>query len=275
MTFLAILIVVLIYNHWLGEHPLRRVVSFAGYQRWFANQQLAAGLRFVVCLAIPLVCALVLIALIARLPNGLGAIVWLVFSLAVLFYSIDSFNVAQSIEAHLQWLNSLSENDEIVEVTARQYNFTMNTGYRAFQSIYPVIFWFLLLGPMGALIYGLSRRYQEGLEKDDIEAQRLTQVVYWLEWLPVRVSGLIFSLLGNFDACIKAWLENLVSLDMSSKALLHTLIQQAIFRVDYSGAGDISVFKGLARLDVAAFQSLLGRTLYGWLGVAAAMTIIG
>jgi hypothetical protein len=99
MTFLAILIVVLIYNHWLGEHPLRRVVSFAGYQRWFANQQLAAGLRFVVCLAIPLVCALVLIALIARLPNGLGAIVWLVFSLAVLFYSIDSVNVAQSIEA--------------------------------------------------------------------------------------------------------------------------------------------------------------------------------
>jgi AmpE protein len=219
--------------------------------------------------------ALVLLALIAQLPTGLGAIAWLGFSLVVLFYSIDSINLEQSIDRHLQWLNGLTALDEVDEVKPRQHGFMMNTGYQAFQSIHPVLFWFLLLGPIGALIYGLSRRYQEGLEPQDTEAQRLTQIVYWLEWLPVRVSGLIFGLLGNFDACMKVWLENLLSVDASSKALLRQLIHQAISEVDYSVVGDISVFRDLARQDVAAFQSLLGRTLYGWLGVAALLTIIG
>jgi AmpE protein len=275
MTFLAILVVVLVYSHWLGDHPLRQLVSFAGYQRWFASHELVPGLRFALCLALPLATALLLLALIAQLPAGLGAIVWLVLSLVVLFYCIDSINLAHNIESHLQWLNSLTAFDEVIEVTATQHGFMMNTGYRAFQSIYPVLFWFLLLGPIGALIYGLSRRYQEALDEEDAEAPLLAKVVYWQEWLPVRVSGLIFGLLGNFDACMKVWLEDLLSLETDSKALLHKLIHQAISEVDYSGVSDVPVFKDLARQDVAAFKSLLGRTLYGWLGVAALLTIIG
>jgi AmpE protein len=275
MTFLAILIVVLVYNYWLGDHPLRHALSFTRYQRWLARYKLASGLRFAVCLMIPLIFVVILLALVAQLPAGLGAIAWLVLSLVVLFYCIDSINCAQRIESHLQWISSLTTHDEVVEVTARQHDFMMHTGYRAFQSIHPVLFWFLLLGPVGALIYGLCRRYQEGLDQDDAESQLLTKMVYWLEWPPVRVSGLIFGLLGNFDACMKVWLQNLFSLETSSKALLRRLIHQAISEVDYSGVNDIPAFRDLARQDVAAFQSLLARTLNGWLGVTALLTIIG
>jgi AmpE protein len=275
MTFLAILIVVLIYRHWVGDHPLQKMVSFAGYQRWFTRRTLPSGVRFALCLAIPLAVALLLLVLIIRLPAGLGAIAGLVLSLLVLFYCIDSINFAQSIEDHRRWLKGLSTDDEVAAVAARQHDFMMSAGYRAFQSVHPVLFWFLLFGPIGALIYGLSRRYQQGLDPDDAETLLLRQVVYWLEWLPVRVSGLIFGLLGNFDACMNVWLEGLLSFNASSETLLRELVHKAISEVDYSDVDDIRVFSDMASQDVSAFQSLLGRTLYGWLGVAALLTIIG
>jgi len=275
MTFLTMLIVVLVYSHWLGDHPLRRILPFSEYQQWFVGRQLGTGVRFTLCLLLPVVVVGLLLILIAQLPAGLGAVGWLLLSLLVLCYCIDSINLRHRVERHLQWLKGLGNDEDVGDVRARQHSFMMTTGYRTFQSIHPVLFWFLLLGPIGALIYGLSRRYQQGLEAEDPEAHILEQFVYLLEWLPVRVSGLIFGLLGNFDACTKVWLENLFSLVTSSESLLRRLIHSAISEVDYSAVTEMSRFKDLARQDVCACQSLLGRALYGWLGVAALLTIIG
>jgi hypothetical protein len=74
---------------------------------------------------------------------------------------------------------------------------------------------------------------------------------------------------------MNVWLEHLLSFKASSETLLRELVHKAISEVDYSDVDDIRVFSDMASQDVSAFQSLLGRTLYGWLGVAALLTIIG
>lgn len=72
--------------------------------------------------------------------------------------------------------------------------------YRGFERMFAVLFWFVLLGPVGALLYRLSLLYRER------SADRFIERVVWvLEWPVARLMGLTWALAGNFDACFPHW----------------------------------------------------------------------
>lgn len=71
-----------------------------------------------------------------------------------------------------------------------------------------MIFWFVLLGPLGALLYRLidifSAREEFGLVPI---AFRIKQV---LDWIPIRIFTFFFALGGHFTEVIAIWKKSLL-----------------------------------------------------------------
>ncbi len=72
-----------------------------------------------------------------------------------------------------------------------------------------VLFWFLVLGPCGALLYRLAQLIalapefaHEQTSSTQMAAQRLASI---LDWAPAHLMALCLALASNFDAVFKTW----------------------------------------------------------------------
>ena len=83
------------------------------------------------------------------------------------------------------------------------------------RQFFAIVLYFLLLGPLGSLVYYLCWQYQN--EGDN----RAYRIAYdWLDWLPARVSALIFSLAGDFAGAMGRFtLDNLMAVQDHRKLL--------------------------------------------------------
>ena len=82
----------------------------------------------------------------------------------------------------------------------------------AHRQFFGVAFWFILLGPAGAVVYRLAHiLYQKWGVLEPHEFGRFglfTATVFeWLDWLPVRLLGLSFAIVGDFEDAIHCWRE--------------------------------------------------------------------
>jgi adenosylcobinamide-phosphate synthase len=73
--------------------------------------------------------------------------------------------------------------------------------------LFGVLCWFILLGPLGAVLYFLSHLARGRWEGESDFIAPVEQVVYLLDWLPARVLGISFAIVGNFEAAMKSWRE--------------------------------------------------------------------
>jgi AmpE protein len=119
-----------------------------------------------------------------------------------------------------------------------------------------VLFWFVLLGPAGAVFYALVRTYADMAKTDltatqakiDAQAQNaddtvdfdapinaefatsisrysevLQSLLYWLDWLPARLISLGYLIIGNFSKGTTCWLKFLCDFKVSNrKVVTHT-----------------------------------------------------
>lgn len=70
------------------------------------------------------------------------------------------------------------------------------------EQIFAVLFWFVVLGPIGALLYRLIERV---VELAELPNSRISEVFAmaimlkdFLDWLPIRILGFSFALVGHF-----------------------------------------------------------------------------
>ncbi|NOX08672.1 MAG: regulatory signaling modulator protein AmpE [Gammaproteobacteria bacterium] len=74
-------------------------------------------------------------------------------------------------------------------------------------AIFSVLFWFLLLGPLGAVLVRsvLMLRQQNLWSDNDAVATALYRMQSILNWIPARLLAFSYALSGNFDLAFKAW----------------------------------------------------------------------
>ena len=151
-----------------------------------------------------------------------------------------------------------------------------------------VLFWFLLLGPVGALLYRLSVLSVEGEMATQLPpttgegARRLLAV---LDWPVAQLMTLALALVGNFDTVLAAWREaggGSASLDNRflgavARASVRTeLVEEASDYADENGVVPpryMAVATDLPELRDA--MSLVWRCLLVWLAVLALFVIAG
>lgn len=64
---------------------------------------------------------------------------------------------------------------------------------------FAVLFWFVLLGPSGALLYRLMLHYAASLKPGHSHGEPLSYLIALTEWLPARLTALAYALSGDFE----------------------------------------------------------------------------
>jgi membrane protein required for beta-lactamase induction len=135
------------------------------------------------------------------------------------------------------------------------------------QRIFAVILWFLVLGPLGAVLYRFARQLAR-LQRADEEAQVFNQgvqrLIFILDWLPARVMAFTFALAGNFENTLYRWRN------WSSESSDGTPAEARDLLINV-GDGALKIEKGDDNIEedesasIEAALSLIWRTLVIWL----------
>lgn len=91
--------------------------------------------------------------------------------------------------------------------------------------LFGVMFWFVLLpGPSGAVMYRLAGLLAEEWGARDARAAGFGRFARRareaMEWLPVRITAIVFSIMGNFEDAIYCWRSQAVLWPERSSAIL-------------------------------------------------------
>ena len=296
MEFIAVIIALILLQYW-GSAKLFQVDGW--FYRWCGYLQGASYLNtrpllsLVSAVVLPSLAVLLVIAAVGHFLFGLPLLFLLV---AFLMFSMGrgEFNMLvdgylrvwcegdaeaayQRMQIHKRNTSIPMENIGALHAAARSVIF-----YRGFERLFAVLFWFLLGGPATAVLYRLVFLYRyetQGLnERQSLIADRL---LHWLEWLPVRLLGLTYGVMGNFVKTIQAWQSTLFNPGMSSAQVLNDnglasldmdMDCQAFRRAD-DGVNK-ERFVEVAALEIKTIQSLIKRSLVVWVVVFALLKIL-
>jgi len=147
---------------------------------------------------------------------------------------------------------------------------------------FAVLFWFLLLGPFGAVLYRLLALMVEGPLASKLPpahergAHALLAV---LEWPVAQLMVLSMALVGNFDTVFRAWRQAHGNRWMVEPVFLGAVARASVSAElreeahDYTDVGMVPVWRRLP--EVRDAMSLVWRVLLLWMVVLALLVIAG
>lgn len=279
MTFLSVFLVLVLVQWWGSGAPLQKDGWFDRYLDWLEQRPSRARPKLQLLLAV-VAPALVLWLLTWAVAEGLSQ-GWLIFiAVPVLLYSLGRGDFSAEVQAyveaseredsvsaarHLAALQGNAVEDADPEDWASMHRQALKTiAYRGCERMFAVLFWFLVLGPAGALMYRLSVLYRERSES--------AQVHRWLwlmEWPVVRVMGFTWAMAGNFDSCFFRCQRDLGDTRQGTSVLLYDQMLGALGRTEPEPA-DSAVDLDMIR----ASQPLYSRSLLLWVCVLALITLL-
>jgi AmpE protein len=213
MTFIITLIVLTMerFFHW---HHFREWLWFLNYERWLSEH--SVRLPNIVRLIMSITPPLVIIGVIGYVLSGwFYGIAELIFGVIVLLYCLGPYNLWVQVYRCIDELQK--ENPEVaIESAKKAFGVSASNNSQVFhkslvraifiaahERIFSVIFWFVVFGPMGAVLYRLIALFsvREELDLTDI-ALKIKQA---MDWIPVRIFTFIFALGGHFTEVFACW----------------------------------------------------------------------
>ena len=170
------------------------------YYKWMTGKfaQITKGHGFVgaAILVLPI---LVLVAIVFALVfSWLGLIGYAVLSIAIVWYCMDGRD---------------RQKDPCENRSAQDLFIT------SYRNLFGVIFWYALFGPVGLALYFVVGKLQnlitdQQTSSPEEETQSslslcMDKIMGVLDWVPVRLVGLSYALVGHFGSVFKSWLKKL------------------------------------------------------------------
>lgn len=279
MIFFTVLIVFLFIQWWGSPAPLHKDEWFRSWCDSVANKKRLTkipGSVLVVSVGGPVFLALLLMLALREMNywlQVLAAVPLLLYSLGrgqytrrVLYY-INAWRAEDRVAA-MECIENLStERGEAFEELAPDWpsmhqRMLQVVAYRGFERLFAPLFWFVVLGPVGALLYRLSALYLDHHRGHDREeAERW---LWLMEWPAARVLGLAYAFTGNFVGCFQALSATLWDGSLATGRVVANYIKGAL------GLSDERM--GSAALSEQEFKAVLSlhrRTLIFWICVIA------
>ena len=207
IKLVAILLVAFV-SHVLPD--LARLRDFSWWRawlRWLGPTE--SGVALAVGVGLPvLACALVHYALRAPWFGLIG----FVFAVIVLYYcwgprdlerDVEAIDKAPDSAARLAAAQALRRDGSPSEVPFAAESLVAATFEAALARWFGVLFWFVLLGPVGALLYRFAQLLAAEPGSDASGIARKFAAL--LDWLPAHLVALALALASNFDAVFSAW----------------------------------------------------------------------
>jgi len=267
---------------------LRRFDAFRQWLGWLDAQ--APGLRGAAALAVLVLPPVLLLAALTAWLDGVAyGLLSLLLGVGVLAVCWGPRDLDRDIETiidaddaptrHVAMRRLQAEGGSLEHDVSSLVEATVLNALRRW---FAVLFWFLLLGPAGALGYRLlaltavSPMRARVSPPTQLAARR---VLGWVEWPVAQLMALSMALVGNFDTAWTAWRQAHGERWMAGIAFLGEVARASVGAElreeahDYTDAGLLPVWQRLPELRDA--MSLTWRMLMLWLAVLALLVIAG
>lgn len=284
MEFLVILIALAFVQIWGSGGPVQQ-------DQWFDRLALSLstrlkGAQLLLSLVVAIPCLLVALLYWWLEPVAFG-LLSLLLAIVVLLYSLGRGDFTNSVDTYLNsWnqgdfeaafqyasdIGDFSQTDSINDYVALHEQMRRTLFYEGLERWFSVIFWFLLLGPAGALAYRLCFLCGRSSVLGDSHKQLALRIVHYLDWLPARILAFSFNLAGDFVTGFSRWLE-LVFENLPAQELLDSCGCAALSNDKASYPADRDEFIVFGKNQLLATQSLVSRSVITWLIVIALLQI--
>jgi adenosylcobinamide-phosphate synthase len=206
-------------EHWRPQRPGRPRRVAGAWLAWLLENLNAGGeqhgiLAWTLGVLLP---ALIVAGMAALLLGMWWPLAWL-FDVVALYFCLGFKNasyraagvmralrasdIGQAREILSEWRPSiLAGGDEAALVCQ-----TLEETFRqSMIRLFGVLFWFLILGAAGAVLYLLTRLARDRWHGEPAFGRFADSVAGWLDWLPVRVVAFSFAIVGNFQDALESW----------------------------------------------------------------------
>jgi adenosylcobinamide-phosphate synthase len=286
-TILVIILLALALDRWLPERGGFRL--WVWYSDWAESieQRFNGGLRsqgtFAVLLAIAPILIVIFLATFV-LGQIAGALTFL-FSVVVLYLCVDLYrlgDVAQAVAAALEngdvahaaaRLKELTGKDTVETTEAGVAHATVEAVLKQGNKLVTApIFWFLVLGPIGAMLQRLASVL------DRLWAHRTARLDDLLSWIPARITAISYAIMGSFEDALHCWRRQAgMWSGLSSGPLLAS--GMGALHLDTCEDGEVDAYGNTAinpatlpgAADVRRAVALVWRVMLFWLAVGLLM----
>lgn len=204
--------------------------------QWFTRYQVKLSAQLIkwppyLALAVCVLPFVIFIALLNYLLFGwLFGVLKLIFGIFILVYCFGPANLWAEIYYCLTALNddpkeaaqSIQEKFHIGSfANAADFHQALTKAIfvQANRRVFAVLFWFVILGPAGAVLYRLIALCGER-DAPLLLADRAAKIQTMLDWLPARVLTFMFALGGHFTRVFSCWRRRALAGPQDNNALL-------------------------------------------------------
>jgi membrane protein required for beta-lactamase induction len=277
MAFLSIIIALLL------ERITPQLINYRSFDRlgdfssWLQDtlkvSQLGPWLGLVVLL-LPLVVAIWFAA--GLFENAVFGLFELAFNVVVVFYCLGPRELDSEIDAYIDAVEvgdkeqcsslarQIHDQESASDFAGQVAQVCKGLFSEANSRIYAVVFWFVVLGPVAAVVYRVLEQFYRGAHLgQDFAAQRQISrdLLGWIDWIPARISLFAFMISGHFEASLQAYRRgSLASVDTYEQN--QDLLQQVGYAAIAAESADST---DLAVVMIRRARGLILRSLLVWL----------
>ncbi len=315
MKFLVILICLIINYLWLKDFDRFDDSWFFRFRCQMANLSTKISrhpsTRWVLGTSlvylIPLFALGVILYLVAGQLYGLPTMLVHILVLLVAFDRIQPGKLAreflekwkaEDIQACMLYLKqelAMPEALKIDDEEALSEYFSKQLVYRSFEKMFVMFFWYIVGGPIGIIfcyvsyqlrdlqIESVARKKADEREcEQEAEITLITNLIWLLEWMPMRLLAITFSLIGNFVRCFENLKKSFWSagVETSSVDLLYGYASCALSGMvgpdmpEADAGGNSKTRERLQKVArIQALLALLERSQAVWLILLAIFTV--
>jgi len=253
----------------------------------------------IVALVVLLVLPVLALTVVLVLRDPLLGFPYLILGVFVLFFSLGPQDIGEDVDEYCEAMEdgdkeriretarAIIESDVPEDTLERIHRVEEAVCVQANNRLFAVIFWFVLLGPLGAWTYRatdlIRRRAVFVTTREDESSgmpERLRDAAIllhgWLAWIPARLTAIGYAAAGNFDTALGAWrAPTEQESDSASEYNEHLLARVGVGALALGDDSDEDLVtrgvRGATAANRLVFRLLLisavvvaAMTLYGW-----------
>ena len=285
MSLISVILGLFLDHAFRHLHDFRDMTWFEAYTQKIHrisnkfSQFIIPSLQFILIIAPPV---LLILAIQLQLSNILFNLPVFVFGIIVFIYCLGPACLSSDVEAYinarengdedeaLHYAESITGKNPSTAPDQQTIDVTHSILYIANERVFSTIFWFVILGPSGAILYRLISE----LSKQEIDSlSSLSNFIHSImAWAPARMLAIGYALTGNFDHAYNGYKSRVINSDYSKTGFTqdnyNTLVSTGLGAMLNSEVGNEIA-------SVSSAQALVMRAVIVWIGTLAVLTLGG